>query len=172
MEHHLLLYGPLEEQRPEGGYLDATVDRTALGNVGLEWLIPGGVLLLICIMVLNLLRVHIVFQITFVVFATAWSFVTFSYVHDGMHIRDFWMCRTPIIRAWFLKARLRHDIHHQQINDKGLMDKNFGIGLAIFDRILGTHLAEANPFNWLGYKAAARRYHFLTSEPLESEGKQ
>jgi sterol desaturase/sphingolipid hydroxylase (fatty acid hydroxylase superfamily) len=161
MEHHLLLYGPLAEQRPEGGYLDATGNRPALGNVGLEWLIPGGVLLLTCVVVLNLLGVQIPFQITFVAFALAWSFATFSYAHDGMHIRDFWMGRIPIVRAWFLKARLRHDIHHQQISDEGLMDKNFGIGLSIFDRILGTHLNELRPFNGRGYKAASRRYSFV-----------
>jgi len=171
MEHHLLLYGPLAEQRPEGGYLDATGDRPALGNVGLEWLIPGAVLLLTCVLVLNLLHVQVFFQITFVVFALAWSFVTFSYVHDGMHIRAFWMGRIPIIQAWFLKARLRHDIHHQQINDEGLMDKNFGIGLSIFDRILGTHLTDAKPFNRPGYTAATRRYSFLGSRPSESEGR-
>ncbi len=171
MEHHLLLYGPLAEQRPEGGYLDATGDRPALGNVGLEWLIPGGILLLTCVLVLNLLHVQLLFQITFVAFAVAWSFVTFSYVHDGMHIRDFWMSRIPIIRTWFLKARLRHDIHHQQINDEGLMDKNFGIGLSVFDRILGTHLSEAKPFSEPGFKAATRRYSFLGSRPVESGGK-
>src|SRR5262247_398803 len=65
MEHHLLLYGPLAAQRPAGGYLDATGDRPALGNVGLEWLIPGGMLLLTCVLVLNLLHVQVPFQITF-----------------------------------------------------------------------------------------------------------
>lgn len=172
MEHHLQLYGPLADQRPEGGYHDATNDRFSLGNVGLEWLIPGAGLLLVCILLLNVFHVRIRFQITFVGFALAWSFITFSYVHDGMHVRDFWMAGSPILKRWFVKARLRHDIHHQQLNDVGLMDKNFGIGLSIFDRVFGTHLRSSKSFNTAGYRAALRRYACLSSREITSEGKQ
>lgn len=161
MEHHLLRYGPLAEQRPEGGYLEATGDRPAIGNVGLEWLIPGGLLLLGCVLVLNVFHVRFIFQITFVAIALAWSFVTFSYVHDGMHIKDFWMAKAPFLRSWFLEARLRHDIHHQQLNEEGLMDKNFGIGLSIFDHIFRTHQIMPEPLNHRAYKAALHRYSFL-----------
>jgi len=171
MQHHLLLYGPLGEQRPEAGYISATHDRPSLGSVGLEWIVPSGILLFICVLVLNLLHVRIAFQLTFVFFAVAWSFVTFSHVHDGMHIQGFWMARNPILRGWFLKARRRHDLHHQVINDEGLMDKNFGIGLSLFDRVFGTHLFEERPFNAVGFRAAFHRYSFLSSDALKKGGR-
>src|SRR5438477_3947772 len=47
MKHHLLLYGPLQKQRPSHEYLDSTTSQVAIGNVGLEWLIPGGILLIV-----------------------------------------------------------------------------------------------------------------------------
>src|SRR5229473_4951417 len=34
--HHFLIYGPRQPMRA-GEYLDATDDRTSLGNVGVEW---------------------------------------------------------------------------------------------------------------------------------------
>jgi hypothetical protein len=57
MKHHLVLYGPLQEQRSKE-YLDATEHGISLGNVGLEWLIPA-VLLLVCALgVFRLLHVR------------------------------------------------------------------------------------------------------------------
>jgi hypothetical protein len=41
MKHHLALYGPLQPQRPGTAYHDATTGDVAIGNVGLEWLLPG-----------------------------------------------------------------------------------------------------------------------------------
>ena len=46
MKHHLLLYGPLQKQRPSSEYLDATTGQFAVGTVGLEWIIPAGFLLI------------------------------------------------------------------------------------------------------------------------------
>ena len=45
MKHHLVLYGPRQSQRPSSHYVDATTDQIALGNIGLEWLMPSGILL-------------------------------------------------------------------------------------------------------------------------------
>src|SRR5580704_12852644 len=45
--HHLVIYGPKHPMRtPE--YHDATSGRAAIGNVGLEWLIPSGLILASC----------------------------------------------------------------------------------------------------------------------------
>ena len=52
----------------------------------------------------------------------------FSYLHDRMHIRNFWMTRVPLLRSWFLRARRLHDIHHRSVNSKGFMNTNFGMG--------------------------------------------
>jgi sterol desaturase/sphingolipid hydroxylase (fatty acid hydroxylase superfamily) len=167
MERHLLLYDPLAEQRPEEGYLGATGDRPAIGNVGLEWMILGALLLLYCALVLNVFHIRFIFQITFVALVLAWSFVIFSYVHDGMHIKNFWTGNTPLLRSCFLKAHLRHDVH-QQLNEAALMDKNFGIGLSIFDHIFRTHQPSAKPFNHRAHRAALHRYSFLRRQ-IEQE---
>ena len=41
MKHHMILYGPLQKQRPSEQYLDATTGQVAIGNIGLEWIIPS-----------------------------------------------------------------------------------------------------------------------------------
>ena len=35
----------------------------------------------------------------------AWPVFMFSYLHDRMHLKDFWMARTPVIKIWFCRAR-------------------------------------------------------------------
>src|SRR6266478_4196056 len=45
--HHFLIYGPRQSMRA-GGYLDATDNRTSVGNVGVEWLAPSAIILLFC----------------------------------------------------------------------------------------------------------------------------
>jgi sterol desaturase/sphingolipid hydroxylase (fatty acid hydroxylase superfamily) len=62
----------------------------------------------------------------------------FSYLHDRVHLRNFWMTRVPLLKAWFVQARRLHDIHHRSLNDHGRMDRNFGIGLFLFDRLFRT----------------------------------
>src|SRR5882762_1525818 len=44
MNHHLMLYGPLQDQRSTE-YHDANEDSISLGNIGLEWLLPAGLLI-------------------------------------------------------------------------------------------------------------------------------
>ena len=85
----------------------------------------------------------------------------FSYLHDRMHIKGFWMVRAPLLNRWFLQARRLHDIHHHILNNDGLMDKNFGIGFFVFDRMFGTLASETSPFNRRGYAAAQERFRNL-----------
>jgi len=158
MRHHLLLYGPLQPQRPGSGYQDATTDSLALGNIGLEWLAPGALLLVLSITMLNFFGVPVIYQSIFVAGSLAWSFIMFSYLHDRMHIADFWMERNPCLKRWFVSARHAHDIHHYALNDDGLMDKNFGIAFFFFDRIFGTWTREWQTFNRVGYRRALRRF--------------
>ncbi|HWX91979.1 MAG TPA: sterol desaturase family protein [Terriglobales bacterium] len=158
MKHHLVLYGPLQPQRPSPGYHDATTGEIALGNVGLEWLIPGIIVLASSVALLHLLGVARRYQIAFVGTSLAWSFLMFSYLHDRMHVAGFWMERSRWLKFWFVGARRSHDIHHWALNDQGLMDKNFGIGFFFFDRLFGTHTREWRGFNQRGYGAALRRF--------------
>jgi sterol desaturase/sphingolipid hydroxylase (fatty acid hydroxylase superfamily) len=95
-----------------------------------------------------------------------WPILMFSYLHDRMHVENFWMTRVPVLRAWFLNARRLHDIHHKSLDSKGFMDTNFGIGFYFFDRFFGTIARRHRPFNWRGYKAAVRRYGLDDTELL------
>lgn len=157
MRHHLVLYGPLQKQRSPK-YHNATTERTRLGNVGAEWLIPSALLIAGIISALYFLRVSMGFAFAYLGTTLAWSFLMFSYLHDIMHVDDFWLTKNRLLKNWFISARNLHDIHHQAINDQGLMNKNFGIGFYFFDRLFGTFLSGKVAFNHAGYQAATRRF--------------
>jgi sterol desaturase/sphingolipid hydroxylase (fatty acid hydroxylase superfamily) len=165
MVHHLLLYGPLQPMRA-ARYKDATRGRFSLGNVGFEWLAPSAVLLISCWGVMFLLHVRPVYQLIVLGNLVAWPFFTFSFLHDAMHVRDFWMARMPLINRWFRRARRLHDIHHHSVNGAGHMDANFGIGFFLFDRIFRTLASRHRPFNRRGLAIALQRYRLAT--PLDS----
>jgi sterol desaturase/sphingolipid hydroxylase (fatty acid hydroxylase superfamily) len=161
MKHHMLLYGPLQKQRPSEDYIDATVDRLAIGNIGVEWLAPTAALLVIAGAILWAFKVTFLHQVIFFATVVGWSFVMFSYLHDRMHIKNFWMERNPLLKAWFRRSRRLHDIHHRMLNDGGLMDRNFGIGFFLFDRLFGTLSPQQESFNQYGYAAAKERFRYL-----------
>lgn len=165
MTHHLLLYGPLQQQRPGPVYFDATGGKIALGNIGLEWLAPAGLLLAVSLGAFRLFHVRPIHQLIFVATTLTWSFLMFSYLHDRMHIQGFWLARNRFSKHWFRKARRLHDIHHVSLNAAGLMNKNFGIGFFFFDHFFGTLSTSSRPFNRQGYEAAQRRYAFLREDP-------
>jgi sterol desaturase/sphingolipid hydroxylase (fatty acid hydroxylase superfamily) len=161
MKHHMVLYGPLQKQRPSEEYLDATTGKVALGNIGLEWIVPSSAILSVVVIVLRLLRIPLFDQAVSLGTTLAWTFLMFSYLHDRMHIKNFWMERNSILKAWFRSARRLHDIHHRVLNDRGLMDKNFGIGFFLFDRMFGTLSPEQSTFNRKGYEVAQERFKFV-----------
>jgi sterol desaturase/sphingolipid hydroxylase (fatty acid hydroxylase superfamily) len=158
MKHHMALYGPLQRQRPSEEYLDATTGQVALGNIGLEWIFPSLAILGIVVTVLRLLGVSLFDQTVAVGTTLVWTFLMFSYLHDRMHVKNFWMERNPILKTWFRRARKLHDIHHRALNDHGLMDRNFGIGFFLFDRLFGTLSLRQTPFNRRGYAVAREKF--------------
>jgi len=158
MVHHLVLYGPLDPKRPDGIYLDATSGRMSLGNIGLEWLLPGAVLFSFIWLAMKFAHVPLRYQATVLTTVLVWSFTVFSYLHDRMHVRGFWMEHVPGLRRWYLKARKLHDIHHWTLNDEGVMNSNFGIGFHFFDHLFGTHAERWQRFNKLGYVKAYTRF--------------
>lgn len=160
MKHHLVLYGPLDEQRSHK-YHDVTHKSLSLGNIGVEWLIPAALLIMLVLTLLHFLGVSSLYRVLFLGGTLGWSFVMFSYLHDVMHIKGFWLERNRLLKGWFRSARRLHDIHHCVINNRGLMDKNFGIGFFFFDRLFGTFSAERGRFNRPGYEAARRRFQSL-----------
>jgi sterol desaturase/sphingolipid hydroxylase (fatty acid hydroxylase superfamily) len=159
MIHHLVLYGPDRPLRTPQ-YLDATASRAALGNIGLEWLIPIGTLLIAHLVVFRLLEVKALYQIVYVASSLAWGYLMFSYMHDALHIENFWMERNAWLSSWFIKARKLHDIHHRELSDEGKMVSNFGICFFAVDRLVGTLSERFKPFNHRGLEAAKKLYAY------------
>jgi sterol desaturase/sphingolipid hydroxylase (fatty acid hydroxylase superfamily) len=157
MRHHMVLYGPLQEQR-SSEYRDATRESLSLGNVGVEWLVPAGVLIVSALVVFYLLHVPLFYQLIYFGTTLSWSFLMFSYLHDVMHVEGFWLEKNKWLKRWFVSARRRHDTHHYLINDQGLMDKNFGIGFFFFDWLFGTLSNGETAFNHSGYRAAQEKF--------------
>lgn len=155
--HHFLVYGPRQPMRA-AEYHDATDNRFSVGNVGFEWLAPSAVILLSCWGVMLLFGVPRVYQVLALCTLLGWPLLMFNYLHDRMHLDNFWMTKVPLLRTWFLRARRLHDIHHRSVNSEGLMDTNFGIGFYFFDRFFRTLARRHRPFNWTGYRTAIQRY--------------
>jgi len=156
--HHFLVYGPNQALRTEK-YRDATQDRASLGNIGIEWLVPSALILSICFGVMTWIRIPRIYEIIALCALLFWPIFMFSYLHDRMHLQNFWMTRAPLIRSWFIKARRLHDIHHRSLNDQGRLDRNFGIGFFFFDGLFRTLSKRHRPFNCKGYRIAQLRYH-------------
>jgi sterol desaturase/sphingolipid hydroxylase (fatty acid hydroxylase superfamily) len=155
--HHFLIYGPGQPMRLEK-YHDATDHRFSVGNIGLEWLVPSAIILAVVWAAMRLVHLSAPYQIIALATLVVWPIFMFSYLHDRMHLSDFWMERTPLLRVWFRGARRMHDIHHHVVDDNGRMEANFGIGFFVFDRIFRTMGSRHRPFNRAGFEAARLRY--------------
>ncbi len=157
MIHHFQLYGPNQPMRARP-YKNATEGRSSLGNIGNEWIVPSALILAACWGVLWSLGVP--WGYIALAFGTmlAWPLFMFSYLHDRMHLENFWMERTPILKSWYVSARRLHDIPHHSLGDNGRMDRNFGIGFFFFDRLFRTKSNRHCPLNWHAYRAALKRY--------------
>ena len=167
--HHFSIYGPRQPLRAHE-YHNATDKRFSLGNVGLEWLAPSAIILIFCWGAMELLDVAWVYQAIALGTLLGWPILMFSYLHDRMHIENFWMTRVPLVTIWFLNARRFHDIHHRTMNPSGFMDTNFGIGFNFFDRFFQTICKRHRPFNWAGYQAALDRYGLDETGLVSSRG--
>jgi sterol desaturase/sphingolipid hydroxylase (fatty acid hydroxylase superfamily) len=140
-------------------YKNSTDARPSLGNIGLEWIVPIAVILVLAWGAMNFFGVARRYQAVALSMMVVWPVFMFSYLHDRMHLQDFWMERAPLLKNWFLRSRRLHDIHHHSLNDDGRMDRNFGIAFFVFDRLFGTLRKRHCPLNRHGYRAALRRYH-------------
>jgi sterol desaturase/sphingolipid hydroxylase (fatty acid hydroxylase superfamily) len=161
--HHFLVYGPQHPLRSQD-YKTATAGRFNVGNIGLEWLGPSAILLGFCWAMMILMRVPRDYQFISLGALLLWPILMFNYLHDRMHLANFWMSRVPLVKIWYLNARRLHDIHHLSMSDAGRMDANFGIGFFWFDRCFGTIAARHHPFNRKGFETAKKRYGLTGTE--------
>jgi sterol desaturase/sphingolipid hydroxylase (fatty acid hydroxylase superfamily) len=139
-------------------YHDSTDHRFSVGNIGLEWLVPSAMILAVLWTAMRLVHLPELCQTIALATLAVWPIFMFSYLHDRMHLSDFWMARTPLLRLWFRAARRMHDIHHHAVDNNGRMEANFGIGFFLFDRIFLTIGSRHRPFNRVGFEAARLRY--------------
>ena len=167
--HHFLVYGPRQPMRA-AEYHDGTDNRFSVGNVGIEWVVPSALILLFCWGAMVQLGVPHAYQALALCTLLGWPLLMFSYLHDRMHLENFWMTRFPLLKTWFLRARRLHDIHHHSVNHEGFMDTNFGIGFYFFDRFFRTIARHHRPFNWKGYQTAIERYGLEETELLSLRG--
>ena len=163
MIHHLKLYSPKGSMRSET-YLRATGERFSVGNIGVEWLAPLAVVIGATIAFMTVLSIPVLSQFLFLGSAILWGIFGFSYIHDGLHVSNFWMLNNRFINTWFKKIRRLHDIHHTRITNDGKMHVNFGMCFFILDRIFGTKAEVTGRFNEAGYEEAKKRYSFINKE--------
>jgi sterol desaturase/sphingolipid hydroxylase (fatty acid hydroxylase superfamily) len=161
--HHFLIYGPGQPMR-HNHYQDATGNRFSVGNVGLEWLAPSAIVLSALWALILAAHIRALYQSVVLATLILWPVFMFSYLHDRMHLSEFWMARNPVLGWWFRAARRRHDIHHHAVNDDGRMDANFGIGFFLFDRVFRTMASRHRPFNRAGFEAAMVRYRLIEQD--------
>lgn len=165
MIHHLLVYAPDKPQRQSARYLESTYGRASVLGIGLEWLLPAALILGGLLLAFRLVGLAPARQAVFIAVTLSWGWLMFNYMHDAMHLKDFWMERSPRLKAWFLCARRRHDIHHMDLDDAGFMPYNFGICFFVCDRAFGTLRTEHGRFNAAGLRASLRRYSFVNEAP-------
>ena len=161
MIHHLVVYAPNKPMRPSRAYLTSTYDRAGLLGIGLEWLLPVGILLPLVLLALRFAGLAPSLQAVFIATSLGWGFLMFSYMHDAMHENGFWMADSPFWKNWFLRARLFHDIHHMELDESGRMTRNYGICFFAFDRLFATLTESHGKFNQAGLIAAHKRYAFI-----------
>jgi len=161
MIHHLQIYGPQMSQRPNEGYIYSTTNRAGVAGIGLEWLAPVGVTVALIVGAGLLMGVGISHIALFVAGALGWGWFLFSYMHDSMHLKNFWMAENRFFKKWYVNARKNHDIHHMRVNDEGKMDVNFGICFFFFDKLFGSYKNNFEKFNQKGLEAAKQKYAFI-----------
>jgi sterol desaturase/sphingolipid hydroxylase (fatty acid hydroxylase superfamily) len=161
MMHHLREYGPQNGLRPSDTYKKSISGRASVVGVGMEWMGPIFILMAVMFSLFYAWGIPLLYQIVFTLSALSWGYFLFGYMHDSMHIKNFWMERAPILGRWYKEIRRLHDIHHLNIADDGRMPTNFGICFFGFDRLFGTRLPTHVKFNHKGYEQALKRYAYI-----------
>ena len=139
MDHHISSYPPGSPQR-SSEYIRENNGEITLFGIGLEWLAPSLVILLLTILFEWLIGLSWHMIILSVSTIIIYTILLFSVLHDTFHIKNHPILRIKWIKKWYLKIRKLHDIHHHFVDEKGLMNKNYGIAFFFFDKIFNTYL--------------------------------
>ncbi len=160
MIHHLKLYGP-KMPMLSGDYKKSAVKRAHLNGVGLEWLLPMMILTAIILLVLSFAGVPLPYVYGFILAAIAWGVILFAYMHNALHVSDFWMKKNSFLHDWYMSRRVIHFLHHTELSDDGRMNKNYGICFYWLDHIFRTFQKKPRKFNDKGFNAAQKRYDYI-----------
>ena len=161
MIHHLRVYGPNKPLQAAGEYQDSIANRAAFFGIGMEWIGPILLIIAAVIGLFYFFNIPITYGVLFLATSLGYGYIIFSYMHDRLHVKDFWMEKNWLFGKRFRSIRKSHDIHHMQIEDDGRMMLNFGICFHFFDVIFRTHSAEHKKFNKAGYEESKKKYSFV-----------
>src|SRR5690606_35612357 len=164
MIHHLEIYGPRMKQRPEARYRFAVSGRASLGGIGMEWLVPIGVTIVVILLGFRVAGGTWAQAGVFLSAALLYSYFLFWLLHNAMHQQEAWLLRRRWLARWFLGARRRHDIHHVRLDSEGRLYANFGIGFAWMDHVFGTAYHQATRVEDAALERAHRRYHGVMNQ--------
>lgn len=157
MTHHLKDYGPKSKMRTKE-YVSGTAKRFNILGIGMEYLLPSALILIVLVGALTLLGMPWGYQALSVAGIIVWSGTMFGYMHSRFHEKDFWMANVPLLGTWYRKVRRLHDIHHVYLTEDGLMGSNYGICFFWMDRLFGTFRNKVSKLSPKGYGAAQERY--------------
>lgn len=160
MIHHLQQYGPKMSMRADK-YKRSTEGRMNVAGIGLEWIGPIAAIFFPTVILMMFFQIHWPYQLLFYVTGIAWGIFGFNYMHDGMHLKNFWMLRVPFLSRWFKNIRRLHDVHHTRLNNDGKMNTNFGIVFFFLDKIFGTFARKTGRFNEKGLEKTKTTYAYI-----------
>lgn len=124
MTHHLKLYPP--EDFTSDTYRHAGKDSTP------KFFAMAAIPLILTPIVLGLLGILPFYLVITVLVVEGIMGFLHDHIHDLFHINNNWMSRVPVLRDIFHKWTRLHYLHHVD------MEKNYGIFVFHWDRLLGT----------------------------------
>lgn len=142
MNHHVLSYAPGSRMRHEDYVQEVQDGDVLIFGLGLEWILPSLVLLVVTVSVEWLIGFSPAQIAVSVGIVIAYSVFLFWFLHETLHLKHPWILRIKPVRRWYLNARKLHDIHHHHVTDEGLMNRNYGIAFFVFDKVFGSFLPK------------------------------
>lgn len=157
MHHHIHDYAPHANQRSTD-YKDSGAGRFTYFGLGAEWLVPLVPVTISWVLLLYILDVPWWLNGVSAGTGLLWGYLMFSVVHRNFHVRDSKFLKNRTMRAWFLRIRRLHDIHHHKLTNEGRMPFNMGICFFWFDRLFGTYRPVLGKFNTEGFQKSKEDY--------------